>query len=350
MVYIMNKYIYFFVFMISSVSCVAAEDLARSVALGKSSNFTPVGYINVISEKDDNGMSEGTATHIGNGLLITAAHNLADLFPKRVPQSGPVVIDVSSREVYWSNNQSSSDIENAKVYRVKKVVVDARFIKLYKKSGGAVSHDAVAHDVAFMQLHETPKTGSIPLANHISVIPDFGVLVGYGNLSFSLKHAFVQTIGLRAPLNKSREIISDVERYDIIDYVESKASRRESCNVVYGRKCEPFDIFSFDSSPGDSGGPLLVNLNGKVAIIGIMSYGGLEQIPDNEFAYDDPSTPINETKEFTKNGVYFLGSNKSLRDPIVTASINGYVSIVSGQPGNFQINKDLESLLNAISK
>lgn len=333
-------------FALLTFSQASADELTRSVALGKSTNFSPIGYVDVIHNNDD-GFAEGTATHIGNGLLITAAHTLVDLFPQNVPKSGPVIIDVSLREVYWSNNQSSFDIEQAKKYRAKKIVVDARFIKNYKQ--GELTPEAIDHDVAIIQLEEAPTTGSIPLALDVKTLPDFGVLVGYGNLSFSLKHAFVQTIGLRAPLNQSREIISDVDRYDIIDYVGYKPSRRESCDVIYGRQCQAYDVFSFDASPGDSGGPLLVNVGGKPQIIGILSYGSKEQIPADEFAYDDPTTPQNETKEFANSGTYFLGSPRSLDDPIVTASINGYVSVISGRPGHFELNKDIEALIKTIS-
>jgi hypothetical protein len=323
------------VYQISDINAQDAESMGRSIALGKISNFKPVGFVRVVGKVAGAVESHGSATHIGDGILITAAHTLSDLFPKDVPLSGPVVIDVRDRTVIWANSQIPEDIDVDKVYRAVSVVVDARFIHEYRASGGEVSgqitRPALKYDVAFIKLEEVPNTGSIPLVEHLTKLPDFGVLVGYGISSFMVKHAFMQTIGLRGPLLKGRELISDVYRFNIGEYISLKPRREHSCDIILGRQCNERDYITFEGSPGDSGGPLLVEVDGAMKIVGIMSYIALEHPQGQEYLYPDG--------EHHQDG--------SIDDPITGIFINGYSSLISGKPNSFSLNKDIRALLNA---
>ena len=93
----------------------AFADLNASKKNGASAHLSSVGYVII-------GESAGSGTYIGEGLVITVAHNLIDLLeesaPKRIKGTKFVEVTNFEDEDVWNNIGSSES--DPKKYRTKK--------------------------------------------------------------------------------------------------------------------------------------------------------------------------------------------------------------------------------------
>lgn len=321
-----------------SIQNAYADEKTQSIAMGGSNTFAPIGFIVTEDTKEENGEGHiSTATHIGNGVLVTAAHHFLEFLRNQPTKVGPAVIDLTKykdKYFFWSNIlDSETETSEAQEYKAVKVVVDGRYIQALATGGGGddPTEQERKYDIAFVKLERVPPVGAIPLVDTIQKIPDYGILVGYGIAASGKKHALSQTIAPEDPLQGWGILVSDVDRHDLVDYISKVPMRKQSCDQIMGRQCTNNDYISFEATEGDSGGPLLVNAGG-IKIIGIMT---------------NFSEIFEEASEYSYEDGHFEPEEESIEDPIITKNVNEYISIVSGARGSFTMNPEILALMKA---
>lgn len=268
----------------------------------------------------------GTGTHIGDGIVITAAHIFQELMPRKSKGPGPVVIDVKKLDVFWSDlPDSNAQTTQSQEYKAIKVVVDGRYVQALN-SGDGEAQDK--HDIAFVKLERMPSA-SIPLADNFKTLPSLGVIVGYGTSSQGRKHAILQDMAPEKKLNGWSFLLARSQFADMPGYINASPERKAVCNAILGHACGANDTFYLLVHDGDSGGPLITSIDGKNQIVGVLSSSDDEDnIEVEEWFYEGQPNKVIERKE-TKRDRH-----------------NFYASTINGSNGSYTMNPDIRALLN----
>lgn len=222
--------------------------------------------------------SVGSGTYIGNKRILTAGHIFYELLPKSVPQkSGPVTIDISNKKVYWTNQAVLNfSAPLSPIYRAKSLTVDAEFINNLHGNMRNPDQNDVKCDIAIITL-EKPVEGvqSIALPNERTVLPEEGLLVGYGRggQAHHNRHSRAQALHGLMEMGEWGILMSNLNEDMANDRIQTNSQNDTSLQLLLGKdKLGVEDKQVTRATQGDSGGPLLITTEeGDVQIIGIMS-------------------------------------------------------------------------------
>ena len=237
------------------------------------SHIEAVGAVVTVSGKK---VSLGTGTYIGDKKVITAAHLFQLLLPKSAPKkTGPIVLDLSEQEVYWTTQPTLDRTTTLDVkYKASKIIVDACFINEFAGNSEAPDIDDIKCDIAILVLETSPDIKGVQLSQDLTVIPTQGSHVGYGedHIPGHHKRSRGQTIQGIYPLHDWGVVISNIPK----ELLEAQAYMQDDPEVLkkllakssLSRK----ELENSKATQGDSGGPLLVVMpDNTIRIIGILS-------------------------------------------------------------------------------
>lgn|GEM_PF-7103348 len=223
--------------------------------------------------------SVGTGTYIGNKRILTAGHIFYDLLPKSVPQkSGPVTINISDKRVFWTNQQELdfSFLQSA-VYHASSITVDASFINNLKADIHNPNQSDVKCDIAILTLDQpVENVSAILLPDDHPVIPDEGLLVGYGRGGQVLhnKHARAQALHGVQDMGDWAIFMSNLTEDMKYNPLHLGADQQDvKLEMLLGKDTLGIEDTQITrATQGDSGGPLLMATeDGGIHVIGIMS-------------------------------------------------------------------------------
>lgn len=234
--------------------------------------------VGAVFDVEGNKASVGSGTYIGNRQVLSAAHIFYSVLPKSVPQkSGPVTINITSKNVFWSNDEVLDfGSPPAAVYHASSVTVDASFINNFAGNIHDPDKDDVKCDIAILTLDKDPvNVTGVSLPDLKPGVPVEGLLVGYGRTSnpHHMKHAHAQVLHGLYEMGQWGILMSNLNEDMDKNPLQSDTAVETKLEMLMGK-----DILGHDdvrivrATQGDSGGPLMVvNDNELIQVIGVMS-------------------------------------------------------------------------------
>ncbi|MBP6985552.1 MAG: trypsin-like serine protease [Alphaproteobacteria bacterium] len=222
--------------------------------------------------------SIGTGTLINERQILTAGHLFKNYLPKSIDkESGPVKIDISSRNVFWSNDNVLDLKQPPSVfYHAVSITVDAKFINEFNTNLENPDQNDVKSDFAILTL-AAPVRGIAPVSipNPQMKIPAEGLLIGYGKDSqpgHRKKIAAQSLKGLTA-MGEWGIVLTNLTRDMTNNPLLTSPEENKELEMLMGK--DPLDTNDTQikrATQGDSGGPLLVaDSQNQILILGIMS-------------------------------------------------------------------------------
>lgn len=246
----------------------AFTGVSQSKTLGKKNHFSSIGYVDI------NGYT-GTASYIGDNLVITVAHNLMDYINKssnaqltEIQGTNFLKVTGFTRDDFWDNAYNSEgDVEG---YDIEYAIVP-KYYKKALRSSYTPSDAETRSDIAIIKIKGHPSVVPLKLVSNVSVDLKVAVVVGYGANAHGMRQAFAQEVKME-DLKTEGLLISDVERDGVWKKTQSDETIKTEMTKLLGGEPTQKDSESLVATGGLSGGPLLaIGTDGSLQAIALLS-------------------------------------------------------------------------------
>lgn len=257
----------------SAEAVVYRHDIAEADYVALAAQFPAVGQV----------AGGGTGTLVAPNKVLTAAHVVAN----DDPNEG--AIGVIRSEIYTEGFKLGSDVSSPTHH----VTVSEIQIHPSWLNGNEFRR---AYDVAILTLSSSIIDVEPMSFSSDNPVGQLGTLVGYGGHGVgttvdlanessydNVRRAAKNMIDYLEPLNSSETELAGTLQVDF----DSPSGDKNTLQTLYGHSSDATPVaLEGIIAPGDSGGPLLIEVNGQYRIVGITSSGGnpLSQTDQDELA------------------------------------------------------------------